>query len=73
MDLVDNRMSKIASTLDKLNLQLQRFQDELHLRQQDPLVVTESSYHQDEAGDFLLTGSSCAEEFDLIDIMPTPK
>lgn len=33
MDLVDNRMSKIASTLDKLNLQLQRFQDELQLRQ----------------------------------------
>ena len=66
-------MSKIASTLDKLNLQLQRFQDELQMRQQDPLVVTESSYNQDEAGDFLITGSSCPEDFDLIDIMPTPK
>jgi hypothetical protein len=43
LDLVDNRMNKIASTLDKLNLQLQRFQDELQMRQQDPLVITESS------------------------------
>jgi hypothetical protein len=33
LDLVDNRMNKIASTLDKLNLQLQRFQDELQMRQ----------------------------------------
>ena len=30
--LVDKRMTKIASTIDKLNRQLQRFQDELHTR-----------------------------------------
>ncbi len=30
--LVDRRMTKIASTIDKLNRQLQRFQEDLHTR-----------------------------------------
>ena len=58
---LDDRMSKIATTLNRLNRQLQLFQEDLEARQRDPLVQAELSaeancqeYLEDEDADYLI-------------------
>jgi hypothetical protein len=57
---IDDRMSKITTTLNRLNKQLQRFQEDLQARQRDPLVMAELSaelasqeYLEDDDPDYL--------------------
>lgn len=37
--MIEDRVMKIANTIDKLNLQLIQYQSDLQHRKQDPLVV----------------------------------
>jgi hypothetical protein len=78
--LVDKRMTKIASTIDKLNRQLQRFQEELHNRQFDPLMAgpPESQSSVYKKGGVALEDddsnmSSCPEDFELLEVISSHK